>query len=174
MKWKLFPTNALLFKWREPEAFRVAQDRRAAQTTKWWHKPGALIVIVSIYLASWFVARLDPHKTPASFPVAFGSCLGLGIFLVYLLPWLLRRAPATVELRTNRVIKMGQQTGIFYRELVNYTWLQEETYHVLDLETRKGRHLLLGVPDAGTRDEIDAILRLKIVRKDSDLGVKVK
>ncbi len=44
---------------------------------------------------------------------------------------------------------------------------------MLDLETRKRSHLLLGVPDAGIRDEIDAIPRLKIVRKDSDLDVKV-
>jgi hypothetical protein len=148
-----------LLTWKEPEAFRLSEDRRSAVNNKWWLRPLGLFAFVAMFMLSWEIAKLTPGKHPPDFIVAFPMSVGFGCLLLYLYPWWLRRCPGTVSLYSKGIIKMGEKSIRLFKQISGYNWSEEGSYYVLRLMNKKGRAFLYGVPDPILREKIETVLR---------------
>lgn len=149
------------FQWAEPEAYREEQDSAAAAfgTRLWWLRPLCIFVFTFACALIGWVNKTFLHKvSPAGSPLGIGLILVVGSLLLYGMPWLLRRFPATVTLYSTGIMRMGDQNIYPFKGMTDYAWLQMPTYYVLLIKTKRGRHCSYGVPDAMTRDKIDAAL----------------
>jgi hypothetical protein len=98
--------------------------------------------------------RGEPFDLVSSIVINLGSSW----FLFYGLWWLVRRLPATVNLYSNGILKMGQNRVRPFGEMSGYNWSQKGSYCVLHIITSRGGVLSYGVPDPITRDRIEAAL----------------
>lgn len=149
------------FQWYEPEAYRVEQDRAAADfcTWLWWLRPSCIFIFtVANALIGWANKTFLHKDSNAGSPLGVGIMFGAGVFLLYGMPWLLRRLPASVTLYSTGIMKMGDQNIHPFKGMSGFNWLQKGSYYVLNIVTPKGRILSYGVPDPMTRDKIEAIL----------------
>ena len=136
----------------------MSGDQRGAVNMKCWLRPLFLFAMVSMYTLGWGISKFNPSKHPPDFIVAFPMILALSVGLVYGYPWLLRRAPGTINLYSFGIMGMGEQRIRSFKEITGYNWTEEGSYYVLRLITKKGRTLLYGVPDPMTRDKVDEVL----------------
>jgi hypothetical protein len=153
--------------WKQPEAFRLSEDKHSAVSTNRWLRPAGLLAIVAMYTLAWEILKLNPSKHPPDFVVAFPIILALGVGLVYGYPWLLRRAPAAVSLYSFGIMAMGERSIRSLKTLSGYNWMEEGTFYVLRLTDKKGRKRLYGVPDPITKGKIDVTLRQSGLKESS-------
>jgi len=69
------------------------------------------------------------------------------------------RRPASVNLYSKGIMKMGQQRILWFQNMTGFSWSDEGSYYVLHLMPKKGRNVLYGVPDAMTREKVEAVLQ---------------
>lgn len=93
------------FKWPEPKPYLNMQHAREQAEMKGWHRPLTVIAILLFVLISRYLARFIPDRDPPSFWVASALALGLGVFLVYFVPWINSRCPSEVCLLKHHLVR---------------------------------------------------------------------
>lgn len=150
----------LLVGWKEPEAFRKEQDRLAAAqfATLLPMRPYAMLLLAIFCLAARMISK---HVRDETFDLVPSIVISLGSswVLFYGLWWLVRRLPATVNLYSNGIMKMGQNRVRPFKSMTSYSWSPKDSYYVLRITTDRGRVQSYGVPDPVTRGKIDDVLR---------------
>jgi hypothetical protein len=147
-------------KWREPKEFLELHQKYESARARWWARPGAALFTAALVFGNWYLSTLDPHKSPVDAGTALVGCLGLGIFLVYVVPLLNRFCPSEVKLYSKCLLK-GQGSFnrvVAFKEMASYCWLHNDRFHTLCLTSKKGRRLLIGVDTREHRDIIDRTL----------------
>ncbi len=87
----------LAFKWREPKQYVAARDARIRLGRRWWSDLPLVAIVGAMLLATWYLATLNPKKHPPSFEVAVLLGFALGVFLVYVVPWINRLCPSEIK-----------------------------------------------------------------------------
>ena len=98
--------------------------------------------------------RNEPLDLVSGAVISLGSSWALfhGIW------WLVRRLPATVNLYSNGIMKMGESRVRPFKSMTGYNWSSKDSYYVLQITLDKGRAQSYGVPDPMTRSKIDEVL----------------
>ena len=108
----------------------------------------------------WAGARLVPSRTPPSFEVALMLSCGLGIFLFFLLPPLIRLCPSEVKL-TERGITVYQgsaQLVVAWAEVESFTGLRDGDTELLRLHSKRRGDIDLALDAGVSRTELKAFL----------------
>ena len=91
-------------KWREPKVFVAERDRRERMTTIWWQQIIGVGIVASTIMPVWYLATLNPKKNPPSIQIALLLAIFLGVFIVYIVPWIVRLCPSEIKLTDDAVI----------------------------------------------------------------------
>lgn len=108
----------------------------------------------------WSGARLVPARTPPSFEVALMLSCGLGIFLFYLLPPLIRLCPSEIKL-TKRGITVYQgsaQLVVAWAEIESFTILRDGDTELLRLRSKRRGDIDLALDAGVSRTGLKALL----------------
>lgn len=162
----MWPFPKTLLKWREPKAFVETTSASDERHLRPWLRPLLMLLTIGLAIASWYLATLDPSKTPVSYPTAVALALFLGIFCVYIVPMINSRLPSEVKIFSNCIIRMRGNSYLRCArgEIESYSWVTDKGFFTLVVNAGRKRPALYGVPDADTKERIEAVF--------SSLGVQ--
>jgi hypothetical protein len=148
-------------KWREPrEAWRIIQTQ---QFSKGSFAKSTLIVF-ALLMISWFLATLNPNKTPVPFLGAVGLAL-VGAIVIIGIHWLmLWFAPSEIRITAKSVIRIiGNSQRIWkYSQIKSYSFdvLQSASkpFTILLFQHHKGRNWKIALDDSVDKTKLKEIL----------------
>lgn len=147
---RLLPKRHL--EWKEPKAVCVAREQVEAESRSPWIRPGALLVVVALCMANWWLALHNPTKKPVSLPVALCLTAGFGVFLVYVVPWFLHFLPSHISIFDKSIARVignsatsWQFKNIHHCEIVSIA-IGARAEPALLIHPVKGRRSIIGVP----------------------------
>jgi uncharacterized membrane protein len=83
------------FSWQEPKTFTLIADEQERRARRWWHRPLGIVVICVLTVPALHQSMIYKHKPGATPPSIFAVSLAvaaMGVFTLYLLPWLAKKA----------------------------------------------------------------------------------
>ena len=146
-----FPSARL--KWKEPRQIRQAKDILEEQALAWWSKPALACGVAGLCMLQWALAKLNPARHPLELARALPLAFGGGWFFAYAVPWLVRLCPAEIRVCDHGITRSQGNGAVLWRypdlERCELAAVQvgAARLRVLWLHTRKGRRILLGVPE---------------------------
>ena len=161
------------FKWREPKEFRQTLCAVEASKARWWHKPLAGFVVACLFMSQWALAQLNPNKRPPTFESAFAIALLGSMFLIYFVAWMHRLAPRYVAVFEDRVFRSIANTHQQwkFKDIDSFALHDCDEFHVLVLELRRGRQVLVGVPREVDLLALQAFFEARGLRQFSENAV---
>lgn len=153
--------SKFIIKWREPVLLARERDSRDRKTSKWWHQVLGVGVCMVFLLLIWFLATLDPDKTPPTFEFAFLFAILFGIVVVYVGPWMVRLSPTWIGLTAEdiRVVRGNTARSVKWRDVECFHFSERHGFPILRLELRRGGKLEIGVDSSVLPDDIGRFLR---------------
>jgi hypothetical protein len=153
--------SKFIFKWREPGEFAKERDSRDRKTSKWWHQVLGVGVCMFFLLLIWFLATLDPNKTPPSFEFAFLLAILFGIVVVYVVPWMVCLSPTWIGITAEdlRIVRGNTARSVKWRDVEFFHFSERHGFPILRLELRRGGKLEIGVDSSVLPDDIGLFLR---------------
>jgi hypothetical protein len=149
-------TSRAIVKWKEPEAFRVTQDKVSFVKAKPWLRPVCACGFIFYVMVLWYLNQRFSGNDHRTFLDAFTTAIFCSIGLFYGLPWMSRLLPSWVVLYPKGI---GRGTSsIPFKMFRFFTWSDEGSYWVLHLINEKGGARQYGVPDPTTREKIEPVL----------------
>ena len=159
----LFPRK--LMKWREPRKVRRAREATEEKRLSPWVRPLGVLAVAAVF---WIISLLGVASEDA--PITAQPCLallmlvGLGVFLVYLVPLMLKLCPAQVLLTEKALVRVVGNTGthlpyesIHSCEIVSRTF-GEESFSILAVVRRKGSPVAIGIDPKVDIEQLARIL----------------
>jgi hypothetical protein len=161
------------FQWTQPKELTALLDQREAAAMKWWFRPTAFVAIYVLFgaliLGNWYVGSFDPKFHHPDARVNFAFLLLFVLFLVYGIPWITTKISRRIVMHGSYLsICRMEVIQVSYKWLSGYSWTTQDGFTCLLLHRKKGRDILIGVPDQVTASKIDAIfLESGVARKGS-------
>lgn len=146
-----FPSARL--KWKEPRLVLRAKEILEEQALTWWAKPALVFGVAGLFMLQWALARLNPARHPLALARALPLAFGGGLFFAYAVPWLYRLCPSEIRVYGHGITRSQGNGAVLWRypdlERCELAEIQVGAARltVLWLRTRKGRRILLGVPE---------------------------
>jgi hypothetical protein len=152
------------FKWREPKPFLAILDEHERATRRWWHPVLALLIVTSLTMIHWGVARLNPAKHPPSWAAALLLSLSLGAIVGYLLPRLETKLRSEIAVFHRCILRSRlSNQAIQFDRLRSFSWRTSEQFSTLILETREGRRIYIGVPPEVSVADLTSFLQERLL-----------
>ena len=161
-------------KWREPKGFVEERDCRERKAAIWWQQIVGIAIVVILMMPVWFLATLNPKKNPPSFEIALMLAIFLGIFLVYLVPWIIRFCPSEIKLTDDAlfVLRGNRHRSAKWKDISSFTFAEECGFQVLRLNLCKGGDLELGLDSSVQEAEVRLFLEgVGVSINNSEQGV---
>lgn len=162
------------FTWREPREFLAAQREQEKKSERWWMRLAAGVTFGILFTAMLLPIRClkQMHPSPgAEAPISLleSFLLGivLGVFLMWIVPWLSARSPSTIAI-SDGVIRRTQGQHRFFK-IANYHsffWRSGSEFTTLVLNHRRRGRLLIGVPNDFQRDPLSTFLCVRGLAND--------
>jgi hypothetical protein len=148
-------------KWREPKALVMQRDSRVRTTVIWWQQAVGVVIITIIMMLVWYLATLNPKKSPPSFEIALILAISLGVFLVYIVPWIVRLCPSEIKLTDDAVIvtQGNRHRWAKWKDIGSCILGERDGFQVIRLHLRKGHVLELGLDSTVDLPEIQRFLQ---------------
>lgn len=149
------------FRWREPKTFLQLSDAFEKAQRRWCTRPLWVLAGAAALMTHWFVSTLDPNKHPPPISLAIPLALGAGVFLAYLMPWVISFCPSEVHLYEKHLYRVRGDThrSLKYSEVAAFSWRVRDDFATLVLRLRTHKpDLLLGVPPDVSREAVSQFL----------------
>jgi hypothetical protein len=159
------------FKWREPKQYLAARDLRDRIGRRWWRDLPLVAIVGAMMLPLWYLATLNPKKHPPSFEVAVLLGFALGVFLVYVVPWMNRLCPSEVKFFTKSfLVSRGNnhRTGE-WKDVSSWDLTKQDSYDILTWRTKRGLKISVALDGSMDHPELTTFFQnLNIPRADSE------
>ena len=166
--------SKLAFKWREPKQYVAARDARIRLGRRWWSDLPLVAIVGAMLLATWYLATLNPKKHPPSFEVAVLLGFALGVFLVYVVPWINRLCPSEVKFfEKSFLVSRGNshRTGK-WKDVSSWGMTKQDSYDILIWRTKRGVKISVALDESLDHSELSTFFcDLNIPREDSEAAV---
>ena len=151
------------FRWREPPDYVAWRDRQSVDSGKWWAGLVGTSAVCGVMMMLWFLAGFMPGRTPPSPALALMLSAGLGLFLSYLLPPLLRLCPSEVKLTERGIVvyRGSTQTRFAWSKVEGFEFREACEQELLCLRLRDGGLVELALDPGIPRAGLDAFLTAK-------------
>lgn len=139
----------------------MQRDLRVRMTVIWWQRAVGVVIITIMMMLVWYLATLNPKKNPPSFEIALILAISLGVFLVCIVPWIVRLCPSEIKLTDDAVI-VTQGNGhrwAKWKDISSCTLDERDGFQVIRLHLRKGHILELGLDSTVDLPEIQRFLQ---------------
>ncbi len=103
-----------LLKWREPKRIRRAKDRVEERARRPWQRPLAVLafaLVIGLIIVGSALLEGKFNPKPSGYLIGLAVLLGLGVFLVYVVPVLVGLVPAEVRIHEKGVARQVGNTG---------------------------------------------------------------
>ncbi len=150
-------------KWREPKSAGREVDGQEATAPPFWLRPFLVAVTAGGALLSWYLGDGD-QKDPISFLVALFLGLAVGIFLIYVAPWIARFFPSTIKIRKDSISReMGHRPRVWqYKDIQSCRIARPSTgganISVLIITNRDGSYSVIGIDPLVNLEELWRVL----------------
>lgn len=141
----LFPK--VILEWQEPRVITKQRDQQNSLKWRWWQGPMWIGITIAGMMPIWYLAKLNPHKSPPPVQHAIASAAFLGVFLTYIVPWMIRLFPVCIRLTEQKMMLFrGNQGSVFlWSNIASFEFSEVEGFKVLRLVLKQGRDTTVGV-----------------------------
>ncbi len=148
------------FRWKEPAAYVKRRDQEQKKGDSRLATVLAVLVTSGVTMLIWFLATLDPKKTPPSFPAACIMSLFSGFFVALVIPWMNRLSPSLIRVTRSRfVVNRGQaMISLSWKEVASFHFDADDGVPVICVESAKGRKITVGLDPAVDYDALRQFL----------------
>jgi hypothetical protein len=155
----LFPK--VRFKWREPKALVEVRDYHERRAFLWWHGILGVAGVAILMMPVWYLATLNPKKSPPNFGIALLLAIFLGVFLVYIVPWIIKFCPSEIRLTDNAlvILRGNRHRAVKWKEIRSFTFANKDGSQVLRLNLYRGGELEIGLDPIAPSSEIQEFLQ---------------
>jgi hypothetical protein len=158
------------FKWREPAEFLRVRDAQEAAGLRWWHRPIAALICSLFGVLVWFLATLNPENEPLSFIEAFPLFILLGVFYVYIIPFINRLCPSDARVleKAFSLVRGSRNFYVKWTDVSAYRFDHLQGVYVLQLALKNGRSAAIGLAPEINRNELGNFLASVNVRAEEE------
>jgi hypothetical protein len=130
-------------------------------TVIWWQQAVGVVIITIMMMLVWYLATLNPKKSPPSFEIALILAISLGVFLVYIVPWIVRFCPSEIKLTDDAVIvtQGNRHRWAKWKDIGSCTLDDRDGFQVIRLHLRKGHVIEIGLDSTVGLPEIQRFLQ---------------
>ncbi len=106
-----------------------------------WQKPLAVLVIVAVFIGFQALHRMVPDNELPSLPASFTLAIGLGVFLIYIVPWLWRNDSSICRILPHGMARKsrGKWKVSHWSGYLSFSVKDFEAFYVLRLISKKRR-----------------------------------
>lgn len=161
------------FKWREPSEFLKIRDTQEAAGLRWWHRPTGVFVCSLFGMFAWYLATLNPENDPPSFVEALPLFILLGVFYIYIIPFINRLCPSEARVleKAFSLVRGSRNLYVKWTDVSAHRFDQLRHIHVLQLALKNGRSVTIGLDPAIAREELGSFLESVDVRAEEESRV---